>query len=86
MKEKICRSFLKKTIHDIPHGPSTEGTVKTFPHEIFDCRAIDRQVMPKPVEAFNFAPNHEFANFALNGVRQPVEDELFVDAGDQFGA
>ena len=41
--------------------------------------------MPDPVQAFDFTPDHQFANFPLDGIGQSVEDKLFVDTCDQLG-
>jgi hypothetical protein len=81
-----CYSHLKKSNHGVTHRASTEGAVKSLTHESFDCGSLDGQIMAQPIEALDFAPDHQFANFPLDSLRQPVEDQLFVDASDQFAA
>lgn len=60
--------------------------MKALAYEIFDRGRFDNQIMAESVQTFDFSPNHQFANFPSNGAGQSVEDQLFVDTGDQFGA
>jgi len=59
--------------------------VESLANEMLHGGGLDNQIMAKPVKALDFTLNHQFADFPLDGVRQSVEDQLFVDTGNQLG-